>query len=181
MNFCRRVAARLKIQKLCQWGKCMEQRENFPPGHVRLPIGTASQRRAGAKGPHGRRFATVNTGYKQRSRAFRPAPLFIRGPIRSFPNRIEYAMPTGRHGIIAQCKRQSRLLTLNDGRQVHRACCCGIITAERLLYQSYGQGDTRARPAFAPMVDYTMPLRGHGIIYFMRCVRAAVIGKNSGA
>ena len=126
-------------------------------------------------------------------------------------------MPTGRHGIIAQCKRQSRLLTLNDGRQVHRACCCGIITAERLLYQSYGQGDTRARPAFAPMVDYTMPLRGYGIITaarslyrlmpngspltrqppsdgqlyhaasrtwynnFMRCARAAAIGKNSGA
>ena len=44
------------------------------------------------------------------------------------------------------------------------ACCCGIITAERLLYQSYGQGDTRARPAPAMMADYTMPLRGHGII-----------------
>ncbi len=40
----------------------------------------------------------------------------------------------------------------------------GIITAERLLYQSYGQGDSRARPAAAPMADYTMPLRGHGII-----------------
>ncbi|WP_256137300.1 hypothetical protein, partial [Anaerotruncus colihominis] len=28
----------------------------------------------------------------------------------------------------------------------------------------YGQGDSRARPAAAPMADYTMPLRGHGII-----------------
>ena len=44
----------------------------------------------------------------------------------------------------------------------------GIITAERLLYQSYGQGDSRARPAAAPMADYTMPLRGHGIIIAAR-------------
>ena len=40
----------------------------------------------------------------------------------------------------------------------------GIITAERLLYRGYGQGDTRARPASALMADYTIPLRGHGII-----------------
>ncbi|WP_302776681.1 hypothetical protein, partial [Anaerotruncus colihominis] len=28
--------------------------------------------------------------------------------------------------------------------------------------------DTRARPASAPMADYTMPLRGHGIITVLR-------------
>ena len=43
-------------------------------------------------------------------------------------------------------------------------CTTGIITAERLLYRSHGQGDARARPASILMADYTMPLRGHGIM-----------------
>ncbi len=33
-----------------------------------------------------------------------------------------------------------------------------------VIIPGYGQGDTRAQPAAAPMADYTMPLRGHGII-----------------
>ncbi len=212
----------------------MEQRENFPPGHVRLPIGTASQRRAGAKGPPGRRFATVNTDYKQRSRAFRPAPLFIRGPIRSFPNRIEYAMSTGRHGIIctvqtanaakqgaahttAQPKPALPVCLPQSGRQARVGLLLWYNNRRAVIIPSYGQGDTRARPAAARMANYTMPLRGYGIITaarslyrlmpngspltrqppsdgqlyhaasrtwynnFMRCARAAAIGKNSGA
>ena len=58
----------------------------------------------------------------------------------------------------------------------------GIITAERLLYQSYGQGDSRARPA-APMADYTMPLRGHGIItasgYYTNLMPKAIRGRGN--
>ena len=61
------------------------------------------------------------------------------------------------------------------------ACCCGIITAERLLYQSYGQGDTRARPAPAMMADYTMPLRGHGIITAERLLYTSWPGRYVGA
>ena len=65
------------------------------------------------------------------------------------------------------------------------ACCCGIITAKRLLYrampngsplarqppfdgqlyQIYGQGDARARPACAPMADYIMSAKRHCIVY----------------
>ena len=37
-----------------------------------------------------------------------------------------------------------------------------------VIIPSYGQGDTRAQPASALMADYTMPLRGHGIITVLR-------------
>ena len=53
-------------------------------------------------------------------------------------------------------------------------CTTGIITAERLLYRSHGQGDARARPASILMADYTMPLRGHGIITAKRLLYRAM-------
>ena len=63
--------------------------------------------------------------------------------------------------LTARCLRGNRFL-MADYTMPLRGY--GIITAERLLYRGYGQGDTRARPASALMADYTIPLRGHGII-----------------
>ena len=48
--------------------------------------------------------------------------------------------------------------------QLRASPVCGIIAAKQLLYQGYGQDDTRAKPAPAPMADYTTSLRDSGII-----------------
>ena len=48
--------------------------------------------------------------------------------------------------------------------QLRASPVCGIIAAKQLLYQGYGQDDTRAKPAPVPMADYTTSLRDSGII-----------------
>ena len=58
-----------------------------------------------------------------------------------------------------------------DGRLYHAASRTWYNNRRTVIIPSYGQGDTRARPASALMADYTTPLRGHGIIYkiVMQC------------
>ena len=50
------------------------------------------------------------------------------------------------------------------GRQARKGLLLWYNNHKAVIIPDYGQGDTRARPAAAPMADYTMPLRGHDTI-----------------
>ena len=56
----------------------------------------------------------------------------------------------------------------SDGQLYHAASRTWYNNRRAVIIPSYVQGDSRARPAAAPMADYTMPLRGHGIIIAAR-------------